>query len=236
MALPAVIAAAQLGYGMYQDYKSGKEKDAAESKFNNFEIPQGINAMMDVMRTISTQTEMPGSDILRARQASSTAQGVETAGRTQESSGDVLGLLGSVYSKQLDSAEKMAIANAQNYQQNRMRYANALQTLGGYQTEKWKYNELYPYIQGMTQAGQTNAAGNANISSGIGSMIDIYGAKENMDWMDNNQKTWEDNMFGANKGEPFGRTSIEDNTLRYLQQPEIGGFNYNDRTQLLPIG
>jgi hypothetical protein len=200
--MSAILAAAEIGYGLYQDNKANQEKKDAENGFNKYEIPSGINAMMDVMRTMSTQTEMPGSDILRARQASSTAQGVETAGRTQESSGDVLGLLGSVYSKQLDSAEKMTIANAQNYQQNRMRYANALQTLGGYQTEKWKYNELYPYIQGMTAAGQTNAAGNANISSGIGSMIDVYGAKQNMDWMDNNQQSWLDTTLGKYSGQP----------------------------------
>jgi hypothetical protein len=174
------IAAGQVGLGLIQQGIGAIQRRKAEKNFDKYQIPSGVNAMMDVMKSLSTQTELPGSDILRSRQAATTAQGVETAQRTSESGGDVLGLLSEMYGKQLDSAEKMAIQGAEYYAQNRARYANALNTLGGYQTQKWQYNELYPYMQKMTGAGQTAAAGSANISGGIGSAIDIYGGQENM--------------------------------------------------------
>jgi hypothetical protein len=194
-----VIAAALISaaVGAAQMAKSESDRKKAEKNFDKYEIPSGVNAMMDVMKSLSTQTELPGSDILRSRQAATTAQGVETAQRTSESGGDVLGLLSEMYGKQLDSAEKMAIQGAEYYAQNRARYANALNTLGGYQTQKWQYNELYPYMQNMTGAGQTAGAGSANISSGIGSAIDIYGGQQNMKTQDESFNNWLKNKMGS---------------------------------------
>lgn len=197
MTIMALLSAGQGILGAGQKIGAKMQRGNAERNFQRMEIPSGVNAMMDVMKSLSTQTEVPGADLLRSRQDKTTAQGVETAQRTSESGGDVLGMLSSVYSRQLDSAQNQAIQNAQFYQQNRLRLGNALETLGGYQTEKWKYNELYPYIQKMTAAGQTDAAGSANISGGIGGMINTFGAKANMDWMDENQQNWLDTKMGA---------------------------------------
>jgi phosphate/sulfate permease len=197
----ALLASAALS--AYQIYKSESDSKKAEKNFDKYEIPSGVNAMLDVMKSLSTQTELPGSDLLRSRQMATTAQGVETAQRMSESDGDVLGLLSEMYGKQLDSAEKMAIQGAEYYAQNRARYANALNTLGQYQTEKWKYNELYPYMQKMTGAGQTAAAGSANISGGIGSAIDIYGGQENMKFQDKMM-----GEFWKNKSAGYGEPKI----------------------------
>ena len=197
MTLMALLSSGQGLLGAGQKISAGIQRRNAEKNFQNYEIPSGVNAMMDVMRSLSTQTEMPGSELLRSKMDKTTAQGVETAQRTSESSGDVLGLLGQVYSNQLSNAQNKSIQDAQFYQQNRLRYGNALETLGKYQTEKWKYNELYPYLQKMTAAGETDAAGGENISGGLGSMIDIAGGKANMNWMDNNQDKWMNNMLGS---------------------------------------
>lgn len=221
MTLMALMSAGQGLLGAGQKIGSAIERRNAEKNFQNYEIPSGVNAMMDVMKSLSTQTEMPGSDLLRSRMDKTTAQGVETAQRTSESSGDVLGLLGSVYSNQLSNAQNKSIQDAQFYQQNRLRFADALEKFGGYQTEKWKYNELYPYMQKMTAAGQTDAAGSQNISSGIGSMINVAGGKSNMDWMDINQTEWMNNMLGkynqptspAIQNEPFMQSN------EYRQNP-----------------
>lgn len=204
------VAAGQAGLGLLQQGYSFLQRRKAEKDFQRYEIPSGVNAMMDVMKTLSSQTEMPGSDLLRSKQDKTTAQAVETSQRTSESGSDVLGMLSSVYAKQLDDAQNMAIKNAQFYEQNRLRLANALETFGGYQNEKWKYNELYPYIQKMTAAGQTSAAGSANISGGAGSFIDVMGANENMDWMDKNYKNWLDSKMGAYSGGSTGIPPMTD--------------------------
>lgn len=194
-----LASAGQTVMGEVQQGIGALERWKAEKDFQRYEIPSGVNAMMDVMKTLSSQTEMPGSDLLRSKQDKTTAQAVETSQRTSESGSDVLGMLSSVYSKRLDDAQNMAIKNAQFYEQNKLRLANALETFGGYQTEKWKYNELYPYIQAMTAAGQTAAAGSANISSGVGSFINTQGAQANMDWMDKNYGDWMNSKMGKYK-------------------------------------
>lgn len=227
------LALAQGGLGAIQKGMAAGERKRADSEFKRFEIPSSIKAMMGVMESLSTQTELPGSDILRSRQEATTAQGVETAQRTSESGGDALGLLSEMYGKQLDSAERMAVQGAEYYQTNRARYANALQTMGQYQQEQWKYNELYPYMQKMTAAGESDAAGGANVSGGMGSMIDIFGANKNMDFQERMFNEWQNNKFGQNLGEPYDRTRFEDSTLRNLKQPELGLKN-PERTQLSP--
>ena len=211
MAIPLLaIAAAQAALGAGQQISGAIQRRKAEKEFQKYEIPSGVNAMMDVMKTLSSQTEMPGSDLLRSKQDKTTAQAVETSQRTSESGSDVLGMLSSVYAKQLDDAQNMAIKNAQFYEQNKLRLANALETFGGYQTEKWKYNELYPYIQAMTAAGQTSAAGSANISGGIGNLVNVLGSNENMDWMDKNYKNWLDSKMGAYSGGSTGIPPMTD--------------------------
>ena len=237
MALPLLaIGAAQAGVGAVQKVGAGIQRRNAEKNFQNYDIPSGVDAMMEVMKSLSTQTEMPGSDLLRSRMDKTTAQGVETAQRTSESGGDVLGLLSQVYSNQLSNAQNKSIQDAQFYQQNRLRYANALETLGGYQTEKWKYKELYPYLQEMTAAGQLDAAGGANISGGIGNMIDVQAGKANMKWLDENQESWMNNKY-PNPGAPFGRTRLQEYQLRNLKQPNPSEINTESlRTPFLPFG
>ena len=85
----------------------------------------------------------------------------------------------------------------------------------------------------MTAAGESDAAGGANISGGMGSMIDIFGANKNMDFQERMFNEWQNNKFGQNLGEPYDRTRFEDSTLRNLKQPELGLKN-PERTQLSP--
>lgn len=176
----AILGAVQAGTGIVQKIGAGAQRRKAEKEFDKYEVPSGIENMLDVMQGLASQTEVPGADILRSRQRATTAEGVEVASRTSESSGDVLGALHQLYGRQMESEERLALAGAQQYQMNQMRYANALQTLGQYQTQKWQYNELYPYMQKMTYAGQLAGAGGENIRQGIGTGLNAFMMNENM--------------------------------------------------------
>jgi len=179
-AIMAILGGVQAATGIGQKIGAGIQRRKAEKEFDKYEIPSGIESMIDVMQGLASQTEVPGADILRSRQRATTAEGVEVASRTSESSGDVLGALHQLYGRQMESEERLALAGAQQYQMNQMRYANALQTLGQYQTQKWQYNELYPYMQRMTYAGQLAGAGSENISQGIGTGLNAFMMNENM--------------------------------------------------------
>lgn len=173
--MAAIMAAVQGGLGLVQQGNAAIKRRQAQREFdqNKYQVPAGVKAMLSAIQNVASQTELPGADITRQRLASSTAQGVETAQRTAQSSSDVLGALHNLYRKQMDSQQDLAIAGAQNYQRNQLQYAQALGTLGQYQSQKWMYNTMYPYMQRMTEAGQIAQAGSANLGSAIQSGMNI---------------------------------------------------------------
>lgn len=181
LAIAAGLSALQAGIGGVQSLQAAKTRREAERNFDKFQVPQGINSMMDLLQGMASQNEIPGADIARQRIATGTARGVEVASRMASSSSDVLGSLHRMYSNQQDRELELAMAGAQQKQQNQMRLAQGMQTLGAYQTQKWQYNELYPYMQKMTEAGQLAAAGSANISGAIQSGVNLLGTAARLD-------------------------------------------------------
>ena len=221
--IPGLLAGAQTVFGIGQQIAAGGQRRKAQKFFdkNKYEIPSGINQMLDTVRGVASQREMPGSDVMRQQLQGTTSQGVETATRAATSSSDVLGALQGLYGRQMKGQQNMAIANAQNWQRNQMQLANSLQTLGNYQTQKWNYNVLYPYMQKMTAAGQMAQAGNENIASGINSGLNLWGANQQMNQQQNmfdqwlNNRGW-NNQTVANQQvapEPFSYAEFEKNFL-----------------------
>ena len=211
MALPvmAIMAAAQGAMGIGQKISAGAQRRQAEREFDDYEIPSGINRMLELLHGSASQTELPGSDIMRSRLASSTAEGVSVSQRTAKSSSDVLGALMGLYGKQMDVQQDMAVAGAQNYQRNQMQLAQGLQTLGNYQTQKWQYNELYPYMQKMTAAGEMDYAGGQNIGGAISSGINIFGSDMQMKHdMDMFGKYKEMKGLGGSGGQGFSPMQV----------------------------
>jgi hypothetical protein len=214
-AIMAILGGVQAATGIGQKIGAGIQRRKAEKEFDKYEVPSGIESMIDVMQGLASQTEVPGADILRSRQRATTAEGVEAASRTSESSGDVLGSLHQLYGKQMESEERLALAGAQQYQMNQMRYANALQTLGQYQTQKWQYNELYPYMQRMTYAGQLSGAGSENIRQGIGTGLNAF-------MLNNDMFNGQQPASPMSTSPTFGRTPEQESALRNLPTPSTG--------------
>lgn len=181
LAIAAGLSALQAGIGGIQSLQAAKTRREAERNFDKFQVPQGINSMMDLLQGMASQNEIPGADMARQRIATGTARGVEAASRMAASSSDVLGSLHRMYSNQMDQEINLAMAGAQQKQQNQMRLAQGMQTLGAYQTQKWQYNEMYPYMQKMTEAGQLAAAGSANIAGALQSGVNILGTAARLD-------------------------------------------------------
>lgn len=236
----AIMAAGQAAMGGVQSLQADIARRKAERDFQKYKVPGGVQSMLNVLHGMASQTEVPGADLVKQKLASATARGVETSQRTARSSTDVLGALHRLYSSQMDRELDLAIAGANNYQANRARLAQGLQTLGQYQAQKWQYNELYPYMQKMTEAGQLSAAGGANIAGALKSGVSLaaYGAQ--MDAM---------KAPGAPSGEaattPLGITEYSNtpqmnknfwmNTLSAPQpQPELPQFSTGTPTNQSP--
>ena len=236
----AILTAGQAAMGGVQSLQADIARRKAERDFQKYKVPGGVQSMLNVLHGMASQTEVPGADLVKQKLASATARGVETSQRTARSSTDVLGALHRLYSSQMDRELDLAIAGANNYQTNRTRLAQGLQTLGQYQAQKWQYNELYPYMQKMTEAGQLSAAGGANIAGALklGVSLAAYGAQ--MDAM---------KAPGAPSGEaattPLGITEYSNtpqmnknfwmNTLSAPQpQPELPQFSTGTPTNQSP--
>lgn len=226
--VPLIMAGAQLLGGIGQQISAGSQRRKAQREFekNKYEIPSGVKSMLDVIRNMATQTKMPGYEQYLQQIQGATSQGVETAQRAGQSSSDVLGALQKLYGKQMDMQTDLAVANAQNYQRNQMQYANALNTMGQYETQKWQYNSLYPYMQQMTGAGQMAQAGNQNIGSALSSGLSLWAANAQMEQTQKNFDLW---LNGKGLGNPSGSAQMPSNALPFPSSPAFG--NLRNTTQ-----
>ena len=211
MTIMAILSGLQTAGGVAQQIAAGAKRRKAQAFFdqNKFEIPAGVKAMLSTVQGMASQRGLPGEDIYRQQLASTTAQGVESAERSAKSPSDVLGVLAKLYGKQMDSQNQLAIAGANQYQQNQQRLAQAFGTLGGYETQKWNYNVLYPYMQRMQAAGQLAGAGTANIASGVNSGMNLAYANWQMQQDQKNMNSYINNKFGNNYLTPASEPAIK---------------------------
>ena len=70
----------------------------------------------------------------------------------------------------------LGLKAATRYDANQAMLRGELGRMAGYETEKWKYNVLYPYQQMMETAGQMQGQGSQMISGGIGQIGGAAGA------------------------------------------------------------
>ena len=181
----SLLAVAQGAMGIGQKIAAGFKKKKAQADFTPYEIPSSINMMLDKANGLASQTEIPGADIYRSRAQSNAAQTVENSQRTAGSTSDVLGTLSGAQ-QNLDSFyNDIAAKGASFYQDNQRQQQQALQTMGQYETERWRQNEYLPYMQAMGDANAMGQAGNQNIGSAIQSGMSIGAAKWETDNMNN---------------------------------------------------
>lgn len=200
LALMALLSAGQGLLGVGQKVSAEVQRRKAEREFQGYEIPSGVKSMMGLLQSAASQRELPGADITRQRMGATTAQGVEAAQRTARSPSDVLAALQGIYGKQMESEQNLSVAGAQQYYQNQMQLAQGLQTLGSYQTQKWQFNELYPYIQRMSAAGQSDAAGGANISGALNTGINLMGTQATLQHQERMFEDWKNSTLGGSAG------------------------------------
>ena len=173
--LGGITSAAQILLGVGEKIYGGIQRQKAEREFKKhpYEIPGSVSKMLDVVRGVASQRKLPGQEFAEQQIGATTAQGVEAATRVGRSASDALGALEGLYGRQMQQQQNLALAGAQNWQENQMRYANTLERMGAYEDQKWQYNHLYPYMQKMTAAGEMQMAGNQNIGSGVSGLVSL---------------------------------------------------------------
>ena len=185
----------QLGLGIADSIKGKRTLKKAQSFYekNKYEVPESAEAALDVAQRQAQGLALPGEDIARERIGQTTSQAIGQAKQAATSSSDVLGMLASVYGNQMLQEQGLVEAGAARYDAQQGNLQNALNTMAGYEDQKWQYNVLYPYQQMLGQAEAYQSRGREGIGmglAGLGQTASMYGeqvAAENQyaDWYGN---------------------------------------------------
>ena len=173
----SAAAAAQGILGIGQEIQSGIMRKKAQRNYKPYEIPSGIDTMLQRAGALASQTEIPGADIYRSQARSNAAQTVEASQRTAQSAKDILNILPQVQGNLDTFYNDVASKGASFYQQNQNQLQNALNTYGQYEAKRWNMNVYLPYIQAMQSANVMGQSGNQNIGSAISSAMNIDSLK-----------------------------------------------------------
>lgn len=160
---------ANIGFGIADRIKGKKEYDKAQSFFeqNKWAIPESAKASLDIARQNAASYRFPGQDFAEQRIGQNTAAGIEQARRVGRSQSDVLAMLSNLYASQNQSEQNLALQGAQQYQANQRNFQQALSNYGQLESEKWRYNVLYPYQQMLGRAAQFGDRGTQELNSGF---------------------------------------------------------------------
>jgi hypothetical protein len=220
MTMMLLAGGLQTALGAGQKFGAARMRRKAQQEFSPYQIPASARASLDKASSIATMRGLPGEDLARSRAMSSASRGVEAAQRTAESPADVLSVLGRVYGDSYMGFEQnLAMQGEQAYDRRQQGVMSALNQFAGYETERWQYNELYPYMQMMGAAGDMDAAGGSNISGGINMGMQTMGAQADINQQNKMFDQWHNWQMGANPGQQFGRSRAQENQLRSLYQP-----------------
>jgi hypothetical protein len=200
MTMMALASGAQTGSGVLQKIQAAIMRRKAQKEFTPYEIPSAARASLDKAASVASMRGVPGEDIARSRALASAARGTESAQRTAESPSDVLSVLSRVYGDSYMGFEQnMAAQGEAAYERRQSQLMGALNQFAGYETERWQYNELYPYMQMMGAAGEMDAAGGANISGGLNMAMQTMGTKADMNQQQNIFNQWKEWQMANNK-------------------------------------
>lgn len=213
-----MMALAQGAMGIGQKISAGFKRRKAEKNFTPYEIPSSARLMLDKANSLASQTDIPGADIYRSRAQSNAAQTIEAAQRTAGSSSDVMGVLPGVQGNLDSFYQDIAAKGANYYQQNQAVQRDALNTMAGYETERWRQNEYLPYMQALGDANAVGQAGNQNMGSAIGAGMGIGMAKWETNAANKEYQQWlEMKGWGAKTPSPSQNSGSVSN----------GIYNYN---------
>ena len=200
--IPALISGAssllQTGLGFIDERRGQKKLKKAQSFYeqNKYDIPQSAEAALDVAQRQAQGLALPGEDIARERIGQTTSQAIGQAKQAATSSSDILGILASVYGNQMLQEQGLVEAGAARYDAQQGNLQNALNTMAGYEDQKWQYNVLYPYQQMLGQAEAYQSRGREGIGmglAGLGQTASMYGEQASAE---SQYADWYGNLMG----------------------------------------
>jgi hypothetical protein len=234
MTIMALLSLAQGAMGAGQKMESAALRRRAARNFQPYEVPPAAKAMLGKAQSLASLRGVPGEDIYRQNAMDSVASGVEVAQRTAQAPSDVLAVLQKLHGGYADFEKNLAVAGSQAHEQRQRGLMDSLMRFSQFETDRWRYNELYPYMQSLNEAGDVGAAGNANIQSAVSSGMGIYGAKMDMDSQSKMFESYKDWLLGPNTGAPFNRTRAGEYQMRQIANNEpLPKSSFDD--MLIPI-
>ena len=157
----AIKGGTQLGMGI-ADRRRGREMEEAAGDRPEYEIPESVEAMMNLYRQ-SAQSGMPGYDIAKGDIQASTARTAGVAGQLADSPVAALTALGGAQDRELGALRDLNRRASEYQAMSQQNLARAYGQKAGYETEQWRQNELMPWEIQMNRAMQLQSGGKGNI-------------------------------------------------------------------------
>lgn len=167
--IPAGIAAAQFGLGLYQA-RQGK-KDLAGLVRPEYEIPGAVNQDVAMNRQ-AADGSMPGSSQLQDQIDMNAANALNAASRNGNAGSSVV----AAQANADQSNRQLFVDKARYADLQRSVLSSSLQRLSGFQDQKWQMNKFAPYAEKAQEARDRIGAGQANMfkaldAAGVSAML-----------------------------------------------------------------
>lgn len=214
-ALAGIGSLANVGLGIADMIKSGKRQREAQSFFekNKYDIPESAKAALQIAERQAGTYGMAGQDVMESNVKQTTAQGVDLAKESGQSSSDVLAMLASLYGGEQSQMQNIGQAAAQDWQGKQRQLQSALGTMAGLENQKWEYNVLYPYQQMLGQAEVYGTRGRQQLQSGLSGLASVGMGIEQMSNANRQFEDWKKVMLGTigkGQGSPALQESVMD--------------------------
>lgn len=175
-ALPAIVssvpALAQTGVGIAQRIKGKKIAEEAGDR-PEYEIPLEVLQALEGMRTLASQTRLPGQSSIESQLRASAAT---TAGRMTEGAGSSAELLGALSQAGLGEQQGMlniGIKSAEMQDRRTADLINMLKSMGQYRDKEFMMNEMQPWQDAMKVSSGLRGQGMQNIFAGVSDIAGI---------------------------------------------------------------
>jgi hypothetical protein len=132
----------------------------------NAEIAPSVNKLVNYSYGQTLNQDIPGGELYRNEIKGATASGMRAASELG-SGAEAYGMLGQIVGREQNAFGDLAKQTAQQVQNSRGDYMNALGEKANEENRIWDWNKAQPYLQAAQMAAQLRDSGTKNRFSGI---------------------------------------------------------------------
>lgn len=207
--LSAILAALQLGTGIFQLFKGNQAK---ETERPTYTTPKEVTDMLNIAKT-EAGSDMPGYGLAKSNIEQQGATSFSRAKESATSGSDLLGFLSASGVSSNKALNQLSAANEQYHVAAQDKLKNALMTTAGFKDKEFTLNQMQPYLDAMRTSAVMTEGGMQNIFGAVSGYATNSANQKYMDWLMGNDNKDKVNPTGAGWG--ILKPTIQSSTREY---------------------